>query len=330
VAEIDYFDTAGGAQLARITLRDGDSLVRVLNYGATTQEWRVAGIAQKQSLILGYDNPLDYLASTAYLGAIVGRVSNRIGGAAFTLNGQPYDLAANEGENQLHGGPSGLGKVFWDLNPISETEVVLTYQSPDGDNGFPGAVTFEVTIRLDGPELVYDMTATVDRATPISLAQHNYYNLSGAPAIWSHAFFCHATHVLERDGGGIMTGTRLPIAGTDLDFAQSAPLSQAQSKGIDDHYIFDTARAVDDPVATLQAPNGVRLRFWSDQLGAQVYTGHGLPEAGNGLNGTGFGAASGFCFEPQGFPNAVNRPDFPSVIVSPDTAYRQVLRLRAD
>ncbi|WP_319544322.1 hypothetical protein [Ruegeria conchae] len=166
-------ETGKPHQIETAILTDGNMRVSVLNYGAITQGWWY----KDHPLILGFEDPNEYLADTRYLGAIVGRVANRISGAKFDLEGASFELNANEGKNTLHGGDDGLSKQFWDLRQFVQNEVFLNYVSRDGEAGFPGEISFEVRICLQGPRLVYSITAQPDRPTPISIAQHNYYTL---------------------------------------------------------------------------------------------------------------------------------------------------------
>ena len=167
-------------------LEAGDMSVTILSLGCITHDWRVPLDDTLVPIVLSYRDPADHLRHPGSLGIIAGRVANRIANAQFSHDGTTYQLAANEGTNQLHGGPRGLASRNWDLEPDGSTGVQLQHQSPDGDQGFPGRVDFTVTIRLQNNRLIYDMSAVPDRATPINLAQHSYYNLMGSGTIWDH------------------------------------------------------------------------------------------------------------------------------------------------
>lgn len=318
-----------GHTLQEVTIRDGDVSLSILNYGATTRDWRVPLNGQRVPVVLGFEDPSRYVNTGTYFGAIAGRVSNRIGGARYSLDGRTYQLAANEGDNQLHGGPSGLSKVFWEIEPDGASAVRFLYNSPAGESGFAGRAKFTIDIRLDGSRVTYDMRAEVDCVTPISLAQHNYYNLGGGGFIWDHRMRCTADRVLEMDDQSIMTGGISPVDGSRFDFRKMRSFAQADasSLGIDHNLVFEAGRDPNQPVAEVEAPNGMRAKFWSDQPGAQLYTAVPMPVQDGGLDGQLYGSASGFCFEPQGFPNAVNIPLFPSVLVSPEMPYAQKLQV---
>ncbi|WP_368184319.1 aldose epimerase family protein [Aestuariibius sp. HNIBRBA575] len=325
---------ANRPNIQEAVLRDGDHMLSVLNYGAVTRNWVVPVDGKPVSVILGFQNPADYLTSPYFLGTIAGRVSNRIGGARFSLNGQDHVLAANEGTNQLHGGPDALNTKFWDIEQVDDQTVQLGLQSAHGENGYPGNVTFHVKIHLNGAIVTYELQAQVDRPTPISLAQHNYYNLMGHGGIWGHQMTCVADHVLAKGPDNVSTGQIDPVAQTAFDFRQARRFDQAHpdqpspDRGVlDGHLVFPKDRDPDAPVACFRADNGVTMRVWSDQSGAQIYNAAGMPELSGGLNGQTYPAAAGFCFEPQGHPNAVNIPSFPSVIATPEHPYRQVLEV---
>ncbi|MCA2011234.1 galactose mutarotase [Cereibacter sphaeroides] len=291
----------------KAVLEDGAVRVSVLGYGARVQDWRLPCGGTEVSAVLGHAEAEAYRRDPFFLGAIVGRVANRIGGARYRQNDQTVILQANDGANQLHGGAGGLYAVDWRIDTDGPRRLLLSHHSPDGAMGFPGAVDFEVEMTLTGHRLTWDMRARVDRKTPISLAQHNYYRLGGGKITAR----IDAPERLQRDAEGIMTGTRLPAAPFDL--RTPAPLPN----DADDFLLFDPARDPEAPVAEFHAEGGLRLRMWSDQLGAQLYSGHGL--------GAPFAPRDGFCLEPSGLPNAVNRPEFPTMMCSPDRPYRQVL-----
>ncbi|WP_170605588.1 aldose epimerase family protein [Ruegeria arenilitoris] len=295
-------------------LTDGPMTVSLLSYGAITQGWWYDEIP----LILGYDDPKAYLTDKNYMGAIVGRVANRIGGAKFSLGTSHFELNANEGRNTLHGGPAGLSHRHWDISRISPSEARLRLTSPDGDNGFPGKVKFEVQVTLEFPKLVYSFHAQPDRPTPISITQHNYYSLGSTTGISEHKLMLDSNQLLEFDEEGVPSGKIWNAAGTGLDFSSPTVIGTS-SPDLDHYYLFDTKGKPDNLVAELAAPSGVTLSVFSDQPGAQVYSGAKLK--------TPFYPRDGLCIEPSGYPNAINIPSFPSVISTPENPYRQTLTL---
>ncbi len=308
----------------RVVLRDGGVSVALLARGAVMQDWRVPLHGEAVPVILGYRDAEAYRRDSTFMGAIVGRVANRIGGARYQQDGRPVALVANDGTHQLHGGPGGLWAVDWHLEQLDASHARLTHHSPEGTMGFPGAVDFTVDVALDGFAVTWDMRATASCATPISLAQHNYYALSGN-GLGGQRLLVAAGRVLARDESGIMTGGIRAAAG-DLDFRAGRQLRGGGERA-DDFLLFDPGRDPAQPVAEVLSPNGLRLRMWSDQPGAQVYTGQSMPVLTGGHAGRALGPGAGLCLEPSGYPNAVNVPTFPAVLHGPQTPYRQVLKV---
>lgn len=288
-------------------LVSGPLELRMLSYGAITRDLRVAG----RSIVLGYDDPSDYETDPYYLGIIAGRVGNRIAGGRFSLDGKTYSLDRNEGANHLHGGSFGFGKRHWTMDEAGPNAVQLTLESEDGDGGYPGRADVEVVVTLEAGRLSYAMRVDVDRPTPINLAQHNYYNLSGG-LITDHVLTIAAEDVLGVDAEGIPTGQRGGVAGTRWDFQRPRKVGDLER----DHCLVLSG---ENPAAVLSVADGPELRFITDQPGLQLYTGHHLT--------TPFAPFQGLCLEPEGFPDAVNHPDFPSVIAQPHIPYHQHLSI---
>ncbi|GGA27842.1 aldose epimerase family protein [Neptunicoccus cionae] len=312
------------ADIRAFTLTGADSAVTVLNLGAVTQSWQTDLCGPSRSIVLGYRDPASYLDNPQFLGGIVGRVANRITGARFELEGQVYQLPANEPPHLLHSGADGLQKRLWQADADGTRAVRLTLRSPDGDQGFPGTVDFETTISLDANTLTYRMNATVDRPTPINLAQHSYYNLSGRGTIWDHHLRINANALLPADPEGIPRGPKLSLDGNTLDFQGGKLVRSADpdKAGIDLNYCVDTS----PPQAQL-SQGGLTLNLTTDQLGVQLYTGRHLSPLAPPLDGQTHAPYGGLCLEPQGYPNALNQPEYPSIVVTPDRPYAQTLTL---
>ena len=304
----------GSAEIPVVHLQDGSMRVSMLGHGAVTQGWWY----KDQPLILGYEDPSQYLDDPFYLGAIVGRVANRIGGAGFELDGTRHALSANEGPNTLHGGSEGLSRQSWQIERLSRREAVLVHISPDGTCGFPGAVRFEVRVRLDCPRLTYLISAWPDRPTPISIAQHNYYTLGSTQGISEHLLQLASHRHLELDDQGIPRGGIVDSESVGLDFSSPRRIGQA-AKDLDHFFLFRTGGMLDRPVAALAAPSGLTMTVRSDQPGAQVYSAAHLSAP--------FAPYAGVCIEPSGYPNAPNVPAFPAIVCAPDRPYRQTLIL---
>ncbi len=289
----------------------------MLNLGCITRSWLIPN--HDTSVVLGYADPRSYLNNPMYMGAIVGRVANRIGGASFSLNGAHHTLEANEGNNTLHGGQHGLHTRIWDMRIHSPQSAIFKLSSPHGDEGFPGKVEFTIEVTLSGATLTYDMRATVDRPTPINLAQHSYYSLGGVQN--DHRLHIPARAITQTDAGNIPTGQYAGVADTRFDFSSTRRLGDADPAGAG----YDANYVLNGPTISATSPTGLRLTMETDQPGLQFYSARGLSEVHAPLPNQSHGPCAGFCFEPQGFPDALNQPDFPSIIATPDTPYRQRL-----
>ena len=255
-----------GAEIERVTLQDGPMRVSLLSLGATTQGWW----ANEVPLILGFEDSDAYKQNGGYLGVIAGRVANRIGGAAFELNGARHALDANEGKNTLHGGAMSLARQNWQIRQRSQTGATLYLLSPDGDCGFPGQARFTLQVTLQAPRLIYTFQAKVDRPTPISLAQHNYYTLGEAKGIAGLSLQLDAEHVLEKDAQGVPTGALLPVT-EPYDFRGFRSLGAAPD--LDHFYPFRASNGgALRQIAELRAASGLGLRVLSDQPGRTTHS----------------------------------------------------------
>ena len=299
--------------------------VDIINYGVAVRDWRVPAGDGKRSVVLGFDNFPAYEQHSPHLGSIAGRVANRIAGASFEIDGKVYKLPANERGHMLHGGPEGLGRIVWSATPDeSRNAVVFTHRSPDGAMGFPGNVEFTITYTLTGNKLRLDLHATADQTTPISLVQHQYFNLGTGPDVLDHTYQVWASAFTETDEDLIPTGLIVPVARTQYDLRKPRTMHDSNGKALkyDVNLVLDQTRDLKDPVATVVGPDGaLTLRLWTDRPGLQfynsVYTDIPVP----GLNGKHYGNHSGFCLEDQAFPDAVHHPHFPSIWYGPERDY---------
>lgn len=326
----EIIKTATGENIERIVLTEGDQSVALLSVGGCTQDWRICRNGRSAPIILGYEDPRAYLQNPFWFGAIAGRVANRIGGGGFTLDGQFYPLQPAEDGLVLHGGPVGLARRMFTMETDSAANAVrLTYRSPDGEEGFPATLDITYDIQLKDGVLRYDMQAVPDRATPVALAQHNYYNLMGEGAIWGHHLTIQADRYTPKLPNNLPNGDIVPVDKT-RDFRSGATVAEADPnhEGQDANLIFAEGVNRNNPVASLRAPNGLQMQLWSDQPAVQYYTGVGIAPSSGGLDGRTYDAFSGLCLEPQNYPNAVNTPHFPSPICTPDAPYRQEMILR--
>lgn len=314
------------ADIRSFTLESAESAVTLLNLGGVTQSWMTSLGGTQRSIVLGYRDPATYLTNPQFLGAVVGRVANRIANARFDLDGTPYQLTPNEPPHLLHGGHNGLHQRIWQANVDGTRALQLNLHSPDGDQGFPGAVDFEVVISLSGNSLTYEFCAWVDRPTPINLAQHSYYNLAGTGPVTDHRLQIAADAILLTDVGGIPLGPKHSLDGQAMDFRVPKTIQTADPsrQGIDVNYCLNPSAP--SPQARLDTDD-LSLSFSTDQPGLQVYTASKLSPVSPPLHGQTHTAFSGICLEPQGYPDALNQQSYPSIMVTPDRPYSQVLTL---
>jgi aldose 1-epimerase len=324
-----------GTPVQLFTLTNARGLVaRLTNYGATITELHVPDRAgHADDVVLGFDNLAQYLGGHPYFGATVGRVANRIARGRFTLDGRTYTLARNNGPNHLHGGLEGLDKVVWRAEPLSGpvAGVRFTHVSPDGDEGYPGRLDLAVVMTLTGAgELIIDYTATTDRATPVNLTNHTYFNLAGAGDVLGHELMLSAEAFTPTDESLIPTGEILPVKGTPLDFTRLTRIGArfdqltGQPRGYDHNFAIKRSGAGLALAARVFEPRtGRAMDVTTTQPGVQLYTGNFLDGTIAGKRGVGYSGYAGFCLETQHFPDSVNQPLFPSTILGPGETYRQ-------
>jgi len=321
------FGSYEGKQVDQFTLTSTSGVeVDLINWGVVVRDWRVPVKGGKRSVVLGFDNFDDYPKHSPHFGALAGRVANRIAGASFVLDGKTYKLPANEGSTSLHGGPEGLGRLVWDARPDDATNsVVFSLTSPDGASGYPGTLKLTATYRLDGNRLRLEFSATTDRPTPLSLVQHQYFNLGTGSDVLDHTFQLETSAYTEVDSALIPTGNILEVKpGSDRDLRTPRTLRDSAGKPVDydGNYVLDAGRDVTKPVATVKGPNGaLTLKLWTDRPGLQMYNGVMTDVQVPGLGGKSYGRYSGFCLEDQAFPDAVHHPHFPNIIITPDKPY---------
>jgi aldose 1-epimerase len=299
--------------------------VDLLSWGVTVRDWRVPVAAGTRSMVLGFESFDPYPAHSPHFGSLAGRVANRIAGARFELDGETFVLPANEGPNSLHGGPEGLGRQVWDLEPDAVGNgVKFTFVSPDGASGYPGTVKIEALYTLRGNRLRLDLSATTDRPTPLSLVQHQYFNIGTGSDVLDHHVTINASARSEVGRDLIPTGAILPVYDTPYDLRKGRTLRDANHEPIDYdlNLVLFSRRDLADPVATALSPErDVKLQLWTDRPAVQFYNGVMTDCSVPGLGGRRYGKYSGLCLEDQKFPGALSHPHFPSIIITPDEPY---------
>lgn len=304
---------------------DTGVVVDIIGLGVVVRDWRVPVAGGLRGVVLGFDRLEDYLAHSPHFGSLAGRVANRIKDASFTIDGATYKLPANEGTLQLHGGSQGLGRQVWGGQVDNANNAVrFSHFSPDGAMGYPGNVNFAATYSLSGNRLRLELSATTDRATPISLVQHQYFNLGTGETVLDHTIQVNSSAYTQTGPDLCPTGAILPSAGTVYDLRNPRTMREAGGAPVDYDIgmVLDTGRKTSEPFATVVSPDeDLTLRIWSDRPGVQVYNGVWTDVPVPGLDGKRYGKHSGFCLEDQALADAVHNPHFPNVIYSPERPY---------
>ncbi|XP_020580944.1 aldose 1-epimerase [Phalaenopsis equestris] len=312
-------------------LKKGDFSMKLTNWGATILSVNLPDSkGNLADVALGYEGIGPYINGTANFGALVGRVANRISGARFVLNGTAHRLYPNDGKNSLHGGHRGFSRVFWKVKEKGDGEfpyITFYYYSFDGEQGFPGDLDVYVTYKISGSyKLSVIMRATPrTKATPVNLAQHNYWNLGGhnSGTILSHKVQIFASHITPVDDELIPTGSISSISGTPYDFRKPKTVGSRINwvkGGYDMNYVVN-GRGMRKVAVVKDEKSGRRFKLWSNQPGVQFYSGNFLNHVG-GKGGVIYEKHDGLCLETQGFPDSVNHPQFPSQIVNPGEVYK--------
>lgn len=341
IEQTPFGTTADGRPVDLFTLRNrGGLTASVTGWGGIVTALSVPdrrGVLE--DVVLGHDRLAGYLAGNrAYLGAIVGRCANRIALGRFALEGRTYTLARNDGANHLHGGARGFDQALWDARPFEAAGaagVELSLVSPDGDEGYPGALTAQVRYTLtDADALEIEYQARTDRTTLCNLTHHGYFNLRGGARgdVLDHVLQLHARRYTPVDAGLIPTGELAPVDGTPFDFTRPTPIGaridlphpQLQlARGYDHNFALDRPGPGLAPAARLVHPGSGRvLEVLTTEPGIQLYSGNFLDGSVVGKGGARYGFRAALCLETQRFPDAPNHPGFPSVALAPGEIYR--------
>ncbi|HMP04255.1 MAG TPA: aldose epimerase family protein [Gemmatales bacterium] len=323
-------------ELYRLTNANG-MRAHVINYGALLTELHVSAADGKPvDVVLGFDQLAGYAGDHPYFGATVGRVANRIAKGRFTLGGIEYQLAVNNGPNHLHGGKKGFDKVLWQAEMMPSRDGVavrFSYTSPAGEEGYPGTLNAAVVYTLThNNELRLEYEATCDAPTPVNLTHHSYFNLNGPAAgpVQDHELQILADSVTPTDENLIPTGQFQKVAGTPLDFTQPTPIGKRLSElpgepgGYDHNYVLRGAKGQLRTAAVVRGPKtGVLMTLQTTEPGLQFYSGNFLDGTLVGKGGVRYLKHHGFCLEAQHFPDSINQPHFPSVVLKPGQTYMQ-------
>ncbi|MBN1480784.1 galactose mutarotase [candidate division KSB1 bacterium] len=325
-----------GKEITKFILSNSNHIsVEIINYGGIVT---AVNLPDTNGLIknvcLGFDRLEDYTSGHPYFGCIVGRVANRISNASFKLDGVEYRLAKNEnGRTHLHGGNIGFDKVVWDAEPFASEDVwgiTLKYMSEDGEEGYPGELDVTVVYSLnEEDELTINYKAETDAPTPVNLTNHAYWNFAGAGSgkILDHVLKLNCDKKLAGDEHLIPTGAITNVANTPYDFRKAKPIGQdiQEVGGYDDCFVINREADDDDLVKAAEVvdpASGRGMKIYTTKPGIQLYTGNFL----DGIRGAGgiYNKHDAFCLETQFHPDAVNKPNFPSIILEPGETYHHI------
>lgn len=314
-----------GLPVHLFTISNGRLALKAMSYGAIVTELHAPDRAGRTAdVVLGLRDLDAYVAGNPYFGCVAGRCANRIANGRFELDGRRHQLSINNGPHHLHGGTRGFDRRVWNAE-ADGTRLLLTRVSPDGEEGYPGAVRASVEYALEDDTFRVEMTATSDAPTIVNLAHHSYWNLAGQGTILDHVLTIDADAYTPVDAGLIPTGERAGVEGTPFDFRRPKPVGRDLAKvpgGYDHNFVFKGFARLEDP----GSGRGMEIRC--AEPGIQLYTGNFLDGTSKGKAGATYPQHSGLCLETQKFPNAVNQPGWISPILRPGETYRHVMTHR--
>ena len=329
--------TADGTEIQLFTLANKNGLkASISTLGGTLTSLLVPDKAGKMSdVILGFDNVSGYLSpafkkSNPYFGALIGRYGNRIAKGQFTIDGKTYHVGINNNGNSLHGGTVGFNQKVWTAKPGTSADgetLTLSYLSKDGEEGYPGNLTVTVVYTLTADNaLKIDYTATTDKATPVNLTNHAYFNLALGQRkdVLAHMVTIPADRYTVVDANLIPTGELKPVKGTPFDFTTPHAIGERIAQvpgGYDHNWVLNQATGQHSAATVYEPTTGRTLEVTTDEPGVQFYTGNFLDGSLTGKGGVVYGKHGGFCLETQHFPDSPNQPKFPSTILKPGETY---------
>jgi aldose 1-epimerase len=334
--ERDAFgETADGKTVDRYTLSNNRGMkVRIITFGATVTElWTPDRQGKLADVVLGFDDLESYETQSPYFGCMIGRVAFRIAGGEFELDGARHRLTLNDGQQHLHGGKQGFNRVVWRAAPVSQPVpgVMLTHHSPDGDQGYPGALNVAVVYSLsEESELQIDCTATTDRPTLVNLTHHSYFNLAGAGHgdILNHVLRLDADRWIRSGKPGVPTGDVAAVSGTPFDFREPTAIGSrihetgSAPDGYDLCYLHNHADLGLMRVANVSEPRcGRAMDVSTTEPAVVLYTGNYLDGTLKGKGGCRYEKHAGFCLETGRPPDAIHHPTFPSIVLRPGEKY---------
>lgn len=331
----ETFGKIDGQEVDLYTLSNpSGSSIQITNYGGIVTSINMPDKNGKiDDVVLGYDSLRGYLIESPYFGAIVGRYANRIAGGKFKLDGKEYNLPTNDGPNTLHGGLIGFDKKIWKAEPFTNDSAAglsLSYRSPDGEEGFPGNLDATVVYSLTKDnKFKIEYTATTDKATPINLSHHSYFNLAGTSGrnILDQVLYINADRYTVADSNLIPTGELRDVANTNMDFRKPMTIGSRiglVDGGYDHNYVLNNNGQYGKAAELYDPKSGRVMEVFTTQPGLQFYSGNFLDGSIVGENGLVYQKHWGLCLEAQHFPDSPNHPDFPNTILRPGETYKQL------
>jgi len=340
ITQAPFGQLPDGRAITQFTLTNAKGMVaKIIDYGGVITELHAPDRdGNFADVVLGFDTLEPYCTDSPYIGALIGRYGNRIKHGRFTLDGHEVQLPVNNGNNHLHGGPGGFDRVKWDAT-VDGDSLRLQYRSVDGEMGYPGNLDATVVYTLnDDNELVVVFHAVTDKATPVNLTQHSYFNLAGDGDILGHMLTVEADAFVAIDAESIPTGELTPVTGTPFDFRMPRAIGERISQpdkqlrhggGYDHNFALNKpeGKALTRAARVCEPSSGRVLELWTDEPGVQFYSGNFLDGSLAG-KGRSYPYRSGFCLEPQHYPDSPNQPHFPSTILRPGQTYQTESRFR--
>lgn len=338
ISEAPFGVAPDGTPVSLYTLTNRNGLIlKISNYGGIVTELHTPDRhGRLADITLGFDALAPYAGDSPYFGALIGRYGNRIANGRFELDGRTIQLDVNNGANHLHGGAQGFHKVVWQAEALLQADAVglkLSYLSRDGEQGYPGNLRVEVVYELDDAnQLRVRYLASTDQATPVNLTQHAYFNLAGRGDILGHELTINADRYVPIDAASIPSGELAPVAGTPFDFRTPCTIGERigaghpqlqNGQGYDHTFVLNKPAQYELGLAAIvrEPVSGRVLELYTQEPGVQFYSGNFLDGTLSGKGQT-YGHRSGFCLEPQHFPDSPNQPSFPGTILRPGETYR--------
>ncbi len=322
---------SNGQSVNAYVIKNENLEVTLLDYGAIVQSLKYKGV----DVVLGYDNIEGYEFNGGCLGAVVGRVANRIKGGKFSLGKSTYNLYKNDGNNTLHGGQYGFDKFVWAAEKVSDTDVTFKRLSHDNEEGFPGNLLAGVRYYLDGNTLGIEYFAVTDKDTPVSLTNHTYFNFNGGDSVEEMFLSVNADYFTPIDKNLIPTGEIRPVKDTPMDFNWAKFIGkdineedeQLVFAGGYDHNFVLKGEGFREAAVLSCARKNILMKCYTDRPAMQLYTGNFL-NGQKGKGGAAYTKRTGVCLETQAYPNAVNEKEFPSCILKKDQVFKSVTEFR--